>query len=61
MRLLALTKTNLGDSTVFSVRHKDGKQQKPPVDGREGNPPKIPERFRRRDEKDNLLCTHYKR
>ena len=43
------------------MRHKDGKQQKLPVDGREGNPPKIHEWFRCGDEKDNLFCTHCKR
>ena len=61
MRLLAPIQTNPSDSTTFTVRHEDGKQQKPPVDGHERNPPKIREWFRRRDEKDNLFCTHCKR
>ena len=61
MWLMTLIEVNPCDSTAFVARYKDGKQQRPTIEGQETNPTQILLRFKRGDDKDNLFCTHCKK
>ena len=52
---MTLTGVNPYDSIAFVERYKDGKQQRPTVEGQETNPTQIPLRFKRGDDKDNFF------